>query len=84
MASDDPDFETKAADIIEPYLDAPARAAVFCVDEKAAIQALAGWTRYCRCRQVTPSARIRVLPPRHSVTACRLQHQIWQSPGQAR
>ena len=40
MASDDPDFETKAADIIGLYLDPPARAAVFGVDEKTAIQAL--------------------------------------------
>ncbi len=40
MASDDPDFESKAADIIGLYLDPPARAAVFCVDEKTAIQAL--------------------------------------------
>src|SRR5271167_137422 len=40
MASDDPDFETKAAGIIGLYLDPPARAAVFCVDEKTAIQAL--------------------------------------------
>ncbi len=40
MASDDPDFETKAADIIGLYLAPPARAAVFCVDEKTAIQAL--------------------------------------------
>ncbi len=40
MASDDPEFETKAADIIGLYLDPPARAAVFCVDEKTAIQAL--------------------------------------------
>jgi transposase len=40
MASDDPDFETKAADIIGLYLNPPAHAAVFCVDEKSAIQAL--------------------------------------------
>jgi transposase len=40
MASNDPDFETKAADIIGLYLHAPQHAAVFCVDEKAAIQAL--------------------------------------------
>ena len=40
MASDDPDFETKAADIIGLYLDPPRHAAVFCVDEKTAIQAL--------------------------------------------
>lgn len=40
MVSDDPDFETKAADIIGLYLNPPQHAAVFCVDEKSAIQAL--------------------------------------------
>jgi hypothetical protein len=37
MVSDDPNFETKAADIIGLYLHPPAHAAVFCVDEKSAI-----------------------------------------------
>src|SRR5215467_2922003 len=40
MASNDPEFETKAADIIGLYLNPPQHAAVFCVDEKTAIQAL--------------------------------------------
>lgn len=40
MASPDPDFESKAADIIGLYLNPPQHAAVFCVDEKTAIQAL--------------------------------------------
>src|SRR6266568_385772 len=40
IASSDPDFEQKAADIIGLYLNPPAHAAVFCVDEKTAIQAL--------------------------------------------
>ena len=40
LASDDPDFEAKAADVIGLYLDPPQHAAVFCVDEKTAIQAL--------------------------------------------
>src|ERR1700716_3040807 len=40
MASDDPEFEEKAADVIGLYLDPPVHAAVFCVDEKSAIQAL--------------------------------------------
>ena len=40
MASDDPDFESKAADIIGLYLNPPQHAAIFCVDEKSAIQAL--------------------------------------------
>jgi len=42
MASTDPDFEQKAADIIGLYLNPPQHAAVFCVDEKTAIQA---WDR---------------------------------------
>ncbi len=40
MASDDPDFENKAADVIALYMAPPQHAAVFCVDEKTAIQAL--------------------------------------------
>jgi transposase len=40
ILSDDPDFETKAADIIGLYMNPPQHAAVFCVDEKTAIQAL--------------------------------------------
>lgn len=40
MASPDPDFEAKAADIIGLYMNPPQHAAVFCVDEKTAIQAL--------------------------------------------
>src|ERR1700726_3297994 len=40
LASNDPDFETKAADVIGLYMDPPQHAAVFSVDEKTAIQAL--------------------------------------------
>jgi transposase len=40
MASNDPAFEEKAADIIALYMDPPQHAAVFCIDEKTAIQAL--------------------------------------------
>lgn len=40
MASNDPHFEKKAADIIALYMNPPQHAAVFCVDEKTAIQAL--------------------------------------------
>src|SRR4051795_7296551 len=40
MASNDPQFEEKATDIIGLYLQPPQHAAVFCVDEKTAIQAL--------------------------------------------
>jgi transposase len=40
MTTSDPDFEAKAVDIIGLYLNPPQHAAVFCVDEKTAIQAL--------------------------------------------
>ncbi len=40
MTSDDPDFEKTAADIIGLYLHPLQHAAVFCVDEKTASQAL--------------------------------------------
>jgi transposase len=40
MASNDPRFEEKAADIIALYMKPPQHAVVFCVDEKSAIQAL--------------------------------------------
>ncbi|HDL86134.1 MAG TPA: IS630 family transposase [Candidatus Acetothermia bacterium] len=39
-ASNDPDFEKKAADVIGLYLKPPQHAVVFSVDEKTAIQAL--------------------------------------------
>ncbi len=40
MASNDPEFERKAADMIGLYMNPPQHAAVFCVGEKTAIQAL--------------------------------------------
>ena len=40
LASEDPQFEQKAADIIGLYMNPPQHAALFCVDEKTAIQAL--------------------------------------------
>lgn len=40
MRSTDPEFEKKAADVIALYLNPPQHAAVFCLDEKTAIQAL--------------------------------------------
>ena len=40
LTSNDPNFETKAADVIGLYLNPPQHAAVFSVDEKTAIQAL--------------------------------------------
>lgn len=40
LTSNDPEFETKAADVIGLYLTPPANAVVFSVDEKSHIQAL--------------------------------------------
>ena len=71
MASNDPDFERKAADIIGLYVNPPAHAAVFCVDEKTAIQVSIARTRSCRCPQAgqsgtalstTDTARCRCTP----------------------
>jgi hypothetical protein len=39
-ASNDPHFAAKAKQVIALYLQPPQEAAVFCVDEKSAIQAL--------------------------------------------
>ena len=68
MASNDPDFETKATNIIGLYLDPPRHAAVFCVDEKAAIQA---FDRRDRVLPLSPgrgqSSRIRVQAARYAV-----------------
>ena len=71
MASNDPQFEAKAADIIGLYLNPPQHAAVFCVDEKTAIQALDRKDWCCRSPRAEPSvtalsttvmARFRFLP----------------------
>jgi hypothetical protein len=40
MATNDPAFEREAVDIIGLYLNPPQHAAIFCVDEKTATQAL--------------------------------------------
>jgi hypothetical protein len=40
MAGNDPAFEEKAAEILGLYMEPPQHAAVFCVGEKTAIQAL--------------------------------------------
>lgn len=40
VASNDPDFERKAADVIGLYMTPPENALVLCIDEKTAIQAL--------------------------------------------
>jgi len=38
--SDDPEFASKAADVVGLYVDPPAKAIVLCIDEKPSIQAL--------------------------------------------
>lgn len=55
MASDDPDFEAKATDIIGLYLKPPANAAVFCVDERAPFRRSIAWTPSCRSRRAEPN-----------------------------
>src|SRR5580698_11622036 len=73
LASDDPDFETKAADVIGLYLNPSQHATVFCVCEKTAIQAL---DRMDPVLPLSPGRAerrgVRVLPSRHAVAPCRL------------
>lgn len=53
MASNDPDFEASAVDIISfLYLDPSQHAAVFCVDEHTVIQSLDRLAPCCRCTPV--------------------------------
>jgi hypothetical protein len=52
MASDDPQFEEKAADIIALYMDPPQHAAVFCLDEKRRFRLSTGLTRCFLSRRV--------------------------------
>ena len=54
LASDDPQFEQKAADIIGLYLNPPQHAAIFYVDEKSAIQALDRLDRLDRRLPLSP------------------------------
>jgi hypothetical protein len=58
LASDDPDFENKAADVIGLYLAPPQHAAVFCVDEKTAIQALDRLDPVLPCHRADWSATV--------------------------
>ena len=79
MASNDPDFETKAADIIGLYLKPPKHAAIFSLDEKTAIQALD------RLDPVLPLSPGRLerhgfeyYPARHSFSLRRTRYVEWR------
>ena len=71
LASDDPEFESKAADVIGLYLRPPQHAAlVFCVDEKTAIQAPgSARSRSAAFAGKSGASRLRVpLPPRNALS----------------
>jgi len=74
MRSTDPDFETKAADVIGLYLDPPQYGVVFCVDEKTAIQALDRIDPILPLPRPRGTAWVRVLPARHIVPLCGAQY----------
>ena len=80
--SNDPEFEAKATDIIGLYLDPPQRAAVFCLDQKTAIQAL---DRLDPVLPLSPGRAerhgFRVLSSRHALAVCRLGHKNRESAG---
>ena len=75
MWSTDPEFETKAADVIGLYLDPPQHAVVFCIDEKTAIQALDWLDPVLPLSPGTRrTSRLRVRPTRDALALCRAQH----------
>jgi transposase len=82
LASDDPEFEEKAADIIGLYLKPPVHAAVFCVDEKSAIQAL---DRLDPVLPLSPgpgrTTWLRVLPPWNAFALQRSEHSNRRGAG---
>ena len=82
MASNDPAFEAKAADIIGLYLAPPAHDAVFCVDEKTAIQALDRLDPVLAVLSGTGRASwVRVFPSRHPLLYAALETRSGQVLG---
>jgi len=55
MASDDPEFEQKAADIIGLYLKPPVHAAVFALTKRVPSKHLIAWIRFCHSLQGEPN-----------------------------
>jgi hypothetical protein len=56
MASNDPEFEAKAADIIGLYMEsATTRSRILCGRKDRDFRRWTDWTRCCRCRQAAPS-----------------------------
>jgi hypothetical protein len=87
VASDDPDFELKAADVIGLYVKPPQHAAVFCVDEKTAIQALDRLDPVCHYRpggwSATALNTIATAPFRCTPRLTRAMVRWWAKPPRA-
>jgi transposase len=69
MASNDPEFEAKAADIIGLYLKPPLHAAVFSLTRRVLSKLLTVWIRYCPFLLAAPSgmvSSITAMEPFHS------------------
>lgn len=71
LASPDPDFEAKAKDILGLYLHPPEKAAVFCIDEKTAIQALDRTQPALPLRPGHPERHRRICAPRNRLAVRR-------------
>lgn len=56
MASNDPDFETKAADTIGLYLNPPSMLPCAVSMRRQRSRSCTGWIRCCHCRQAAPTA----------------------------
>jgi hypothetical protein len=73
MGSDDPDFETEAAGAIGLDLTPPPHAALFCLDEKTAIQALERLDPCFPCRSADWNGTVMSI----AATACYLYMRHW-------
>ena len=67
MASNDPQFEEKAAEIIGLYLNPPQNAAVFCWMRRVRFKHWTGWTDATVIARTGREAWVRVLPPRRTI-----------------
>ena len=82
MASDDPDFERKAADVIGLYLNPPQHAAGSASMRRPPFRRSIGSIPSCRCPRGVPSAMARVPSPRDALPLRRLQHPHRRGAGQ--
>src|SRR5215471_2459864 len=82
MASNDPDFERKAADIIGLYMNPPAHARCSAWMRRRRSRRSTARPRCCRCHLAGRSGTALILSPWYIVSVRRVQHQNRRGAGQ--